>query len=106
MKNVIILGAGGSIAKHVIDLLAKKEEINLTLFLRNTSKLKNRNIPRAKIVERDVLNLNQLTEAIAGQDIVYVNLAGDLEVMAENIVGAMEKNRNSNCHFHQLNRNL
>jgi len=30
MKNVIILGAGGNIAKHVIDILVKKDDINLS----------------------------------------------------------------------------
>jgi saccharopine dehydrogenase-like NADP-dependent oxidoreductase len=35
MKNVIILGAGGNIAKHVIDIMVKQGDINLTLFLRN-----------------------------------------------------------------------
>ncbi len=33
MKNVIVLGASGNIAKHVIDIRVKKEDINLTLFL-------------------------------------------------------------------------
>lgn len=32
MKNVIILGASGNIARHVIDILVKKEDINLILF--------------------------------------------------------------------------
>jgi len=40
MKNVIILGASGNIAKHVIDILVKKDDINLTLFLRNKSRLR------------------------------------------------------------------
>jgi hypothetical protein len=35
MKNVIFLGASGNIAKHVIDILVKKDNINLTLFLPN-----------------------------------------------------------------------
>jgi len=35
MKNVILPGAIGNIAKHVIDILVKKDGINLTLFLRN-----------------------------------------------------------------------
>jgi len=30
MKNIIILGASGNIARHVIDNLVKKKEINLT----------------------------------------------------------------------------
>jgi hypothetical protein len=32
MKNVIILGASGNIATHVIDILVKRNDINLTLF--------------------------------------------------------------------------
>jgi saccharopine dehydrogenase-like NADP-dependent oxidoreductase len=30
MKNVIILGASGNIAGHVIDILVKRKEFNLT----------------------------------------------------------------------------
>jgi uncharacterized protein YbjT (DUF2867 family) len=37
------------------------------------------------------LNYNQPKEAIAGQDIVYANLSGELEAMAKNIVKAMEE---------------
>lgn len=48
-------------------------------------------MPNARIVEGDVLNYDGLKEAIRGQDIVYVNLAGDLEAMAKNIVRAMEE---------------
>jgi saccharopine dehydrogenase-like NADP-dependent oxidoreductase len=38
MKNVLILGASGNIASHVIDILVKKEDIRLTLFLRNKNR--------------------------------------------------------------------
>lgn len=93
MKNVIILGASGNIAKHVIDILVKKDDINLTLFLRNKSKLRNKDVSNCRIVEGDVLNYDQLEEAIAGQDIVYANLSGDLAAMAKNIVKAMEDTR-------------
>lgn len=91
MKNVIILGASGNIAKQVIDLLVKQDDIHLTLFLRNKSKLRNKNATQCRIVEGDVLDLNQLKDAITGQDIVYANLSGDLERMAKNIVKAMEE---------------
>lgn len=93
MKKVIILGASGNIAKHVIDILIKKDDIDLTLFLRNTKRLKNKEVSthadRCRIFEGDVLNYKQLKEAVSGQDIVYANLAGDLEAMAKNIVKAM-----------------
>jgi uncharacterized protein YbjT (DUF2867 family) len=91
MKNVIILGASGNIAKHVIDILVKKDNINLTLFLRNKNRLRNKDVSGCHIIEGDALNYNLLKEAIAGQDIVYANLSGDLEAMANNIVKAMKE---------------
>ena len=91
MKNVIILGASGNIAKHVIDIMVKKNGINLTLFLRNKSRLINKDVSKCRIIEGNVLVYNQLKEAITGQYIVYANLAGDLEAMAKNIVKAMKE---------------
>src|SRR5437660_740048 len=91
MKNVIILGAGGNIAKHVIDILVKDDDINLTLFLRDARRLRNNDVSKSSIVEGDVLNFDQLKEAIAGQDFVYANLSGELEAMAKNIVKAMDE---------------
>ena len=89
MKNLIILGASGNIAGHVIDLLVKREDINLTLLLRNKSRLRNKDVSRCRIVEGDIMDYEKLKAAINGQDIVYVNLAGNLEAMAKNIVKAM-----------------
>jgi uncharacterized protein YbjT (DUF2867 family) len=93
MKNVIILGASGNIAKHVIDILVKKADINLTLFLRDARRLRNKDVSKCRIIEGDVLDFNQLKEVIAGQDVVSANLSGDLEAMAKNIVKAMEDTR-------------
>jgi uncharacterized protein YbjT (DUF2867 family) len=93
MKNVIILGASGNIAKHVIDILVKKDDINLNLFLRNKNRLRTKDLPKCRIVEGNVLDFHQLKEAITGQDLVYANLAGDLEAMAKNIVKAMDETR-------------
>ncbi|MBD0278204.1 MAG: NAD(P)H-binding protein [Flavisolibacter sp.] len=92
MKNVIILGASGNIARHVIDMLRDSGNIHLTLFLRKKSRLRNTDISKFRVIEGDVLNYDQLKEAIKGQDIVYVNLSGDLEIMAKNIVRAMKEN--------------
>jgi nucleoside-diphosphate-sugar epimerase len=91
MKNVIILGASGNIAKHVIDILVRKDGVNLTLFLRNARRLRNKDVSKCRIVEGDVLDFHRLQEAITGQDVVYANLSGDLESMAKNIVKAMDE---------------
>ena len=91
MKNIIILGASGNIAGKVIDILVKENDLNLTLFLRNKSRLRNTDVSRCRILEGNVLDLDQLKAAMIGQDIVYANLAGDLEAMAKNIVKAMDE---------------
>ncbi len=91
MNNVIILGASGNIAKHVIDILVKRDDVNLTLFLRQKSRLRNNDVSKFRIIEGDVLDYIQLSQAVKGQDIVYANLSGDLEAMAKNIVRAMDE---------------
>lgn len=37
------------------------------------------------------MDFNRLKEAIAGQNVVYANLSGDLEAIAKNIVRAMDE---------------
>ncbi len=39
MKNILILGAGGQIARHVINQLADKQTIKQTLFARQPAKI-------------------------------------------------------------------
>jgi len=89
MKKVIIIGAGGSLAKFVIRELKKRGNVSLTLFLRNKRGLADDDAKGCEIIEADVMDYPKLKHAIAGQDIVYVNLAGNLEAMAANIVKAM-----------------
>ena len=90
MKDVLIIGAGGNIAGKVIDLLSREEDVHLTLFLRNAARLGNHAVAKARIFEGNALNVNDLENAMTGIDIVYANLAGDLENMARNIVKAMK----------------
>ena len=91
MKNVIILGASGNIAQKVIDILVEKRDVNLTLFLRHRNRLRNKDVSKCRIVEGDVLDYDQLKRAVAGHDVVYANLSGELEAMAKNIVKAMDE---------------
>jgi uncharacterized protein YbjT (DUF2867 family) len=90
MTNVLILGANGQIARFATDLLLKRTDVRLTLYLRNSQRLKNVDHSRARVVEGDVLDTDKLKEAMAGQDVVYANLAGDLERQARSIVKAMD----------------
>lgn len=90
MKKVLVLGAGGQIARWVINMLANNDEAMLTLFLRHPTKLKGSTPKNAQVVLGDVLNTEQLNHVTAGQDIVYANLTGDdIDSQAANIVEAM-----------------
>ncbi|PWS27533.1 NAD-dependent dehydratase [Pedobacter yonginense] len=90
MKNVLIVGATGSLAKFVVDALQKLDDIHLTLLARNISNI-TKETTSAKIVQGDVMDYTNLKDAVEGQDIVYVNLAGNLEAMTKNIVKAMNE---------------
>lgn len=80
MKKVLILGATGQIAKWVVAMLANENDIQQTLFVRDAKKLGDSIPLNADVVEGDVLNINQLNQAVKGQDIVYVNLAGEVDL--------------------------
>lgn len=91
MSAVLILGATGSLARVAIDRFLEETDVTLTLFARNTRTLKHVDASRARLIEGDVLDHGALTRAIAGHDVVYANLAGDLARMARNIVTAMNE---------------
>jgi len=91
MSKVLILGANGHVARHAIDLFLKETDARLTLYLRNARRLKKVDPSRARVIEGDVLDTGKLKEAMAGQDVVYANLAGDLERQAGSIVKAMDE---------------
>ncbi len=91
MKKVLVLGAGGQIARWVIEMLKHTHDVELTLFLRHIKKLKGNAPKNAKIVQGDVLNGAQLNAAVAGQDVVYANLMGEnLDVQAKSVIAAMQ----------------
>lgn len=91
MKNIIILGASGSLAKYVINVLKADEDVHLTLFVRNKMRLGNVDTSGCTLIEGDVLDYDSLKNALKGQDVVYGNLSGDLGAMAKNIVMAMHE---------------
>jgi uncharacterized protein YbjT (DUF2867 family) len=89
--KVLVLGAGGAIAHHVISFLLKNENIELTLLARNAEHLNNFG-SSANIIEGDVLSKEDISRAIEGQNIVYANLSGAVDQMAKVIVEAMNAN--------------
>ena len=92
MKKIIIIGASGSLARYVTEVLKKRPDVQLSLFVRNSKKLQPGNSEGCTIIEGDAMDYTCVRNAVAGQDIVYVNLAGNLEAMTKNIVRAMREN--------------
>jgi uncharacterized protein YbjT (DUF2867 family) len=91
MKKVLIIGATGSLAKYVIDALRHVADVKITLFLRNKAKLSKILADGCVVIEGDAMKYMDVVAAVSGQDIVYVNLAGNLELMGNNIVRAMQE---------------
>ncbi len=91
MKKLLVLGAGGQIARWVVEMLAGSEDLQLTLYLRHPRKLHGNAPTNAKVVEGDVLDRQLLDSAVQGQDVVYANLTGDdLDRQIEGIVDSMK----------------
>jgi uncharacterized protein YbjT (DUF2867 family) len=92
MTSILILGANGQIARVATGIFLERTDARLTLYLRNAKRLKMSGYAdRVRVVEGDVLDTKALESAMAGQDVVYANLAGQLEQQARSIVTAMKK---------------
>ncbi|GAB4019283.1 SDR family oxidoreductase [Spirosoma migulaei] len=90
MTHVLILGAGGHVARHVIDRLVNTDSIRLTLYLRDTTRLNDLDTSRMTLIDGDILDSQKLRIAMQGQDLVYVNINGQEDLIAEQTVMAMQ----------------
>jgi len=91
MKKILILGAGGQVAQWVIRALAGRDNIALTLLLRNPGKLPTPVSPNGTVLAGDVLDQALLRQTMPGHDLVYANLVGDdMEFQANSIITAMQ----------------
>ena len=90
MRNIVVVGANGRIARYVTKTLSQDQEISLRLFLRDASRLHYDDSKRVELIEGDVLNTRLLESSVKGADLVYANLAGnDIVEQARSIVTAM-----------------
>lgn len=87
LNKILIIGATGSLGR-VVTSTTLQRSLDVTLFVRNKGKLGN--VGNAKVIEGDATNLSALENAVKGKDVVYINLAGDLEKMGKTIVTAMK----------------
>jgi uncharacterized protein YbjT (DUF2867 family) len=89
MTNVLILGATGQIARWAVNMLGESQGIEQTLLLRDPAKLTGEEPANAKVVIGDVKDKKLLCSLMQGQDVVYANLSGDVDIQTEHILAAM-----------------
>ncbi|ABB06314.1 SDR family oxidoreductase [Burkholderia lata] len=90
MTNVLILGASGQIARWAVQMLGEHQNVRQTLLVRDPAKLAGNEPANASVVIGDVLDKKLLPRIMDGQDIVYANLAGDVDVQTEHVLAAMK----------------
>ncbi|MCC7641967.1 MULTISPECIES: NAD(P)H-binding protein [unclassified Janthinobacterium] len=71
MKKIVIPGAGGQVAQWVIRALAGREDIALTLLLRNPAKLPAPVPANAAVLAGDVLDQALLRQTMPGHEVDY-----------------------------------
>lgn len=98
MKNVLVLGASGSIAQIVVKNILPQVGVsitNLTLLVRHPEKLSALDLTNKKgvhVVQADVTDTKKLAEIMTGQSLVYANLYGsNLGEQAKSVVTAMRQ---------------
>ncbi|WP_414610520.1 SDR family oxidoreductase [Stenotrophomonas pavanii] len=90
MNNVLVLGASGQIARWAVEMLGQLPDVEQTLYLRNPRNVTGTEPTNAKVVIGDVLDKKGLALAMHGKDIVYANLAGDVDKQTETIISVMK----------------
>lgn len=89
MTKVLILGASGQIARWVVQMLGERKNIEQTLLVRDPRKLTSTEPSNARIAIGDVMDKKLLPQLMEGQDVVYANLAGDVDKQTAHILAAM-----------------
>ena len=89
-KRILIIGATGSIGSKLRKTLLSKTDYKLTLYSTRANRIQV-TAGREVAIAGDVFNKNDLSRAVANQDVVFAALSGDLGRMAKSIVDVMEK---------------
>ena len=96
MKKIVVFGASGGTGHHIVEQ-ALEAGYQVTAFVRSPKKLDLQH-EKLTVFQGDVMDVDKVDRAIAGQDAVLSALGptrppvpGMMEVAAKNIVGAMDK---------------
>lgn len=90
MTKVLILGASGQIAVHAVQMLGERQNLEQTLLVRDAKKLTGSEPSNAQVVIGDVMDRKLLPQLMEGQDVVYANLAGEVDEQTVHILEVMK----------------
>lgn len=93
MTKILIIGATGTVGSATRQYLLANSNDELTLMARSTNRLGNIDESRERVVTGSVTDTSTLKEALAGQDVVFAALSGDLPQMAKSLVAAMDETK-------------
>lgn len=99
MKNVLIIGATGTLGSAARQAILGGTDDKLTLFARSANRIRINDDSREKVISGNVMNDADLDKAMAGKDAVFAALSGNLGAYAEKIVAAMDCNHVSRLVF-------
>lgn len=99
MKNVLIIGATGTLGSAATKAILDGTDDQLTLFARSADRIRVSDDSREKVIAGNVMSDADLDAAMAGQDAVFAALSGNLGAYAEKIVAAMDRNNVSRLVF-------
>lgn len=88
--KVLILGASGQIARWAVQMLGEREGVEQTLLMRDPRKLTGTEPANARIAIGDVMDKKLLSQLMEGQDVVYANLAGDVDKQTAHLLAVMK----------------
>lgn len=88
MTKVTIIGATGSLGRQTTQTLLQETDAELVLFSRSADRLPAD--PRTTRIAASTSDTAALEQAVAGSELVFAALSGDLETMATQIVQAMK----------------
>ncbi|AXQ78791.1 NAD-dependent epimerase/dehydratase family protein [Streptococcus chenjunshii] len=97
-KNVLIIGATGSLGRALTQTLLEETDAHLTLFSRSADCL-SADDSRVKKISASVFDRAELKEAVTDQDVIFAALSGDLPAMAQAIIEALDNSASQRLVF-------
>ncbi|KRK97845.1 hypothetical protein FD04_GL000817 [Secundilactobacillus odoratitofui DSM 19909 = JCM 15043] len=91
MTNILIIGATGTVGSATRQYLLTHTDDQLTLMARHVERLGKLDSARETAISGSVMDDESLKSALAGQDVVFAALSGNLPAYAQALVDAMSQ---------------